>query len=84
MAKFNVYSIKDTVENEYDKQLFLGRNDTRVLFNMRSSMEQALKRASDAGQPKPFELEDFVLYKVGIFDTETGLIEPVELERIRG
>ena len=68
--KLPVYSIRD-VKGESFNQLTIGSNDHVM---MRSLAENLISRRDPI---MAFAPSDFVLYRVGTFDINTGVIEPV-------
>ena len=63
--KLNLYSIKD--KQDQFKQPFVYVNDALVLRHLNNSLKDKNEFSLNP--------EDFILYRVGSFDTETGILE---------
>lgn len=63
--KLNLYSIKD--KQDQFKQPFVDVNDALVLRHLNNSLKDKNEFSLNP--------EDFILYRVGSFDTETGILE---------
>lgn len=62
--KLNIYCIKDTVVGEYESPFYMNNNGTAIRACSNSINANKIANAKDKQ-----------LYMLGVFDTETGMIE---------
>lgn len=70
--KLNVYSVFDRLAG-YHQNLILERSDARAVRGLVESIELRKKRDPNFS----FDYRDFEFHKLGTFDDESGLLDPL-------